>query len=117
MADRLMQDIYRKIEREKQIINSARSMRQATDNPVMQQRVDTQIRESQRNLGYLEGRMSELQTRRMNQGMDNMNLNDGLYILEYSLEKASCLHHYRQLLSTWNEPSKSAICSGTKCWP
>jgi len=72
-----MQDIYRKIEREKQFINSARTMRQATDNPVMQQRVDTQIRESQRNLTYLEDRMRELQVRKMNQGMDQMSLNEG----------------------------------------
>jgi len=72
-----MQDIYRKIEREKQFINSARSMRQATDNPIMQQRVDTQIRESQRNLTYLEDRMRELQVRKMNQGMDQMSLNEG----------------------------------------
>ncbi|KAF8456922.1 hypothetical protein BGX38DRAFT_887310 [Terfezia claveryi] len=77
MADRIMQDIYRKIEREKQFINSARSMRQATDNPIMQQRVDTQIRESQRNLTYLEDRMRELQVRKMNQGMDQMSLNEG----------------------------------------
>lgn len=75
MADRIMQDIYRKIEREKQFINSARTMRQATDNPVMQQRVDTQIRESQRNLGYLEDRMKELHMRR---GMDQMSLNSGI---------------------------------------
>ena len=75
-----MQDIYRKIEREKQFINSARSMRQATDNPVMQQRVDTQIRESQRNLSYLEDRMRELQMRKMNSGMEQMNLAEGIYI-------------------------------------
>lgn len=73
-----MQDIYRKIEREKQFINSARTMRQATDNPVMQQRVDTQIRESQRNLTYLEDRMRELQMRKINQGMDQMSLNEGI---------------------------------------
>ena len=73
-----MQDIYRKIEREKQFITSARSMRQATDNPVMQQRVDTQIRESQRNLSYLEERMSELQVRKMNQGMEGMAVGEGM---------------------------------------
>lgn len=80
-----MQDIYRKIEREKQFISSARSMRQATDNPVMQQRVDTQIRESQRNLNYLEERMRELQVRKMSSGMEQMNLNEGIYIPTFGL--------------------------------
>lgn len=80
-----MQDIYRKIEREKQFISSARSMRQATDNPVMQQRVDTQIRESQRNLNYLEERMRELQVRKMSSGIEQMNLNEGIYIPTFGL--------------------------------
>ncbi|RPA72425.1 HR1-domain-containing protein, partial [Ascobolus immersus RN42] len=61
MSDRVLQDVSRKIERQKQFIASARSMRQATDNPAMQSRVDNEIRNLQKNLMYLEDTMRELQ--------------------------------------------------------
>ncbi|RPB05938.1 protein kinase C [Choiromyces venosus 120613-1] len=77
MADKLLQDVYRKIEREKVLINGARAMRQSTDNAAVQQRLDNQIRESQRNLSYLEGRYGELQNMVITSGVDNMHVNDG----------------------------------------
>jgi hypothetical protein len=87
MAEKTMQDVYRKIEREKVLINGARAMRQSTDNQAVQQRLDNQIRESQRNLGYLEGKYKELQTRLMGQnfrGMENMQVSDSSSSLESS---------------------------------
>lgn len=77
-----MQDVYRKIEREKVLINGARAMRQSTDNAAVQQRLDNQIRESQRNLSYLEEKYRELQNRVMmqnTQGMDNMQVSESGY--------------------------------------
>lgn len=74
-----MQDVYRKIEREKVLINGARAMRSSTDNQAVQHRLDNQIRESQRNLEYLEGKYNELQKRVMQQnsrGMENMQVSD-----------------------------------------
>ncbi|KAF8241534.1 HR1-domain-containing protein [Wilcoxina mikolae CBS 423.85] len=79
MAEKTIQDVYRKIEREKVLINGARAMRQSTDNQAVQQRLDNQIRESQRNLGYLEGKYNELQNRLMGQssrGMENMHVSE-----------------------------------------
>jgi Hr1 repeat len=78
MADKL-QEIYRKIEREKILINGARAMRQSTDNAAVQQRLDNQIRECQRNLSFLEEQYNKLQARVINNttaGMDNMHMND-----------------------------------------
>lgn len=77
MADKLLQDVYRKIEREKILMNGARAMRSSTENAAVQQRLDSQIREFQRNLSYLEERYNELQNRVIRTGMDNMNMNDG----------------------------------------
>jgi len=77
MADKLLQDVYRKIEREKVLINGARAMRQSTDNAAVQQRLDNQIRESQRNLSYLEGRYGELQNMVITSGVGDMHVNDG----------------------------------------
>jgi cell division protein FtsB len=55
-------------------------MRQSTDNVAVQTRLDNQIRESQRNLGYLKERKRELEERMMRQtqqGMENMRVGDG----------------------------------------
>ena len=65
MEDDLISSIYRKIEREKVLITAARSMRQSTDNASVQQSLDSNIRESQKNIAYLEERMRELQNRHM----------------------------------------------------
>ena len=70
----LISNVYRKIEREQKLIDGANSMRQSTDNPSLQQRLDSQIREGRKNIGYLEERMRELQMRRMGQGMEGMSL-------------------------------------------
>ncbi|KAI9787140.1 MAG: Serine/threonine kinase [Geoglossum umbratile] len=76
--DQLITNVYRKIEREKVLINGANSMRQQTDNPSVRQRLDAQIREGRKNIGYLEERMRELQMRRMGQGQETAPGNDGL---------------------------------------
>jgi hypothetical protein len=56
--DELMATVYRKIEREKALINAATNMRQSTNNPLVQQRVDANIRDGRKNIAYLEGRES-----------------------------------------------------------
>ena len=66
--------IFQKIEREKVMIKSAMAMRQSSENAVVQASIDAQIKEARRNLSYLEERLSELQMRRMGQGVDNMSL-------------------------------------------
>ncbi|EER25020.1 Serine/threonine kinase [Coccidioides posadasii str. Silveira] len=63
--DELMAKVYRKIEREKALINAATNMRQSTDNPLVQQRVDANIRDGRKNIAYLEEKMRELQLRKM----------------------------------------------------
>ncbi|KAK2790462.1 Serine/threonine kinase [Emmonsiellopsis sp. PD_33] len=63
--DELMATVYRKIEREKALITAATNMRQSTDNPLVQQRVDANIRDSRKNIVYLEEKMRELQIRKM----------------------------------------------------
>jgi len=65
MEDSRISDVYHKIKREKQLIDAARAMRTSTDNPVVQQQLDSNIRESQKNINYLEGRLLELQNRQM----------------------------------------------------
>lgn len=65
--DDLINQVYRKIDREKAIINAANAMRQSS-NPQVQQSLDSQVREAQKGISYLEERMRELQLRRMGQG-------------------------------------------------
>jgi hypothetical protein len=75
--DQLITNVYRKIEREKVLINGANSMRQQTDNASVRQRLDAQIREGRKNISYLEERMRELQLRKMGQGQDTAAGSDG----------------------------------------
>ncbi|PWY95860.1 protein kinase c [Aspergillus sclerotioniger CBS 115572] len=63
-GDDLIASVYRKIEREKALITAASNMRQSTDNPMVQQRVDANIRDGRKNIAYLEEKMRELQLRR-----------------------------------------------------
>ncbi|KAJ5654021.1 hypothetical protein N7490_001024 [Penicillium lividum] len=66
-GDELIASVYRKIEREKALIAAASNMRQSTDNPLVQQRVDSNIRDGRKNIAYLEEKMRELQIRHMGQ--------------------------------------------------
>lgn len=66
--------IYKKIERERALINAANAMRQQTQNEQVRAKLDTQMREGRRNITFFEEKMRELQ---MRQGMDNMSLGSG----------------------------------------
>ena len=61
--DELINQVYRKIEREKVIINAANAMRQSS-NPQVQASLDSQVREARKGIDYLEERMRELQLRK-----------------------------------------------------
>jgi hypothetical protein len=67
-TDQAIAEVYRKIEREKALINAATHMRQSTNNSAVQARVDSNIRDSRRNISYLEEKLSELQLRQRGPG-------------------------------------------------
>lgn len=75
--DEAITNVTKKIEREKALITAANGMRQSTNNPAVQSRLDTQMREGRRNIDYLEGRLRELQMRRMGSDMEGMRLDPG----------------------------------------
>ena len=74
--DALIDQVYRKIEREKVIINAANAMRQSS-NPQVQQSLDSQVREARKGIEYLEERMRELQMRRAGQTADGQSGRSG----------------------------------------
>jgi len=69
-----IQDISKKIEREKALLNAANLMRQQTNNEAVRSKLDTQMREGKRNLDFFNERLRELQMRRLGHGVDNMSL-------------------------------------------
>lgn len=75
--DDVARDIHRKIEREKALINAANAMRQSTNNPAVVSGLDTKIRDGRRNIEYLESRLNELEMKRVNAGMEGMNVDSG----------------------------------------
>jgi hypothetical protein len=75
--DDQMMNIYKKIEREKALINAANAMRQQTNNEAVRSRLDSQMREGRRNLQFFEEKLRDLQMKRVGQGVDNMSLSSG----------------------------------------
>ncbi|KAI8961695.1 hypothetical protein F5Y11DRAFT_220884 [Daldinia sp. FL1419] len=69
-----MANIYKKIEREKALINAANSMRQQTNNDDVRSRLDSQMREGRRNLQFFEEKLRDLQMKRLGQGVDSMSI-------------------------------------------
>lgn len=72
--DQAIEDIRRKIEREKNIINAANSMRAKTDNEGVRSKCDTQMREARRNLKFFEDRLRDIQMRKLGKGVGNMSV-------------------------------------------
>ena len=68
--DERIDQVRRKIEREKVIINAANAMRQSS-NPHVQQSLETKVREAQKNISYLEEKLRELQMRKAGQNRDS----------------------------------------------
>jgi Hr1 repeat len=54
-------DIRKRIDRERVLINGARAMFSQTDNPTVQNRLRSNIHESERNINYLTERLKELE--------------------------------------------------------
>ena len=75
--DAAIQDLLRKIDREKAIINAANQMRQATQNAQVTSRAESQIRDARRNMQYFEQTLHDLRARKMGSGMNNLSLRNG----------------------------------------
>lgn len=70
MADDKLSEIYKKIDREKALINAANLMRQQTNNEGVRSKIDTQIRDGRRNIDFFEQRLRELQNRMADTSLD-----------------------------------------------
>lgn len=75
--DATISDLYRKIEREKALINAANTMRQATNNSTVSSRLESNVRDARRNITYFENTLQDLQTRKLGNDMQGMSLNSG----------------------------------------
>jgi classical protein kinase C len=72
-----LSSVYKKIEREKALLNAANSMRQSTNNEQVKSRLDTQMREGRRNIKFFEEKLRELQLRNVGTQLDNTHLGPG----------------------------------------
>ncbi|KAI9891078.1 MAG: Serine/threonine kinase [Vezdaea aestivalis] len=64
MADeKTIQEIYRKIEREENLIKGATAMKASTSNPAVHQSIDSKVREGRKNIEYLQGTINEIRLR------------------------------------------------------
>lgn len=69
-----IQNITKKIEREKALINAANAMRAQTNNEAVRSRLDSQMRDGRRNLQFFEEKLRDIQMRRVNSGMEGMSV-------------------------------------------
>jgi hypothetical protein len=74
--DGAIQNIYKKMEREKALITAANVMRASTTNEAVRSRLDNQMREARRNLTFFEDSLRDIQMRKVGQGIDNLALNN-----------------------------------------
>lgn len=74
--DQAIQDVLRKIERERNIINAANQMRQATNNAQVTSRAEGQIRDARRNMQYFEQTLQDLRRRKMGDDMSNLSISN-----------------------------------------
>ncbi|KAF2704468.1 kinase C-like protein [Pleomassaria siparia CBS 279.74] len=72
--DETVNNVQRKIDREKALIQAANAMRQSTNNPAVLSRLDGQIKDGRRNIEYFEGTLRDLEMRRTTSDMDSMSL-------------------------------------------
>lgn len=75
--DEAIQNIHKKIEREKALLQAATAMRSQTNNEAVRSRLDSQMRDGRRNLQFFEEKLRDIQLRRVNSGMDGMSLGGG----------------------------------------
>ncbi|KAH7319821.1 protein kinase C [Stachybotrys elegans] len=75
--DETIQNIRKKIEREKALMNAANSMRSSTNNEAVRSRLDSQMRDGRRNLQFFEEKLRELELRKLGQGVDSLSLEGG----------------------------------------
>ncbi|CAG9980486.1 unnamed protein product [Clonostachys byssicola] len=69
-----IQNIHKKIEREKALINAANAMRAQTNNEAVRSRLDSQMRDGRRNLQFFEEKLRDIQMRQVNANMANASL-------------------------------------------
>lgn len=62
--DKIIGEVYRRIERERAIIQGSRSILVSTNNSFVQERCETSIREAEKNITYLEDVMKGLKLRK-----------------------------------------------------
>lgn len=65
--DQKIQDVYKRIQTERKVLEASQLLRQATTNPEVLRRNDAAIREAERSLSYFEDTLRELQARKMMQ--------------------------------------------------
>ncbi|KAI5118872.1 hypothetical protein M0805_005314 [Coniferiporia weirii] len=63
--DLKIQEVYKRIQTERKILEASQFLRQATQNPDVLRRNDTKIKETERSLSYFENTLKELQARKL----------------------------------------------------
>lgn len=69
--DQKIQDVYRRIQTERKMLEATQRVRQATTNPDVLRSTDAKMREAERSLSYFEDLLRQLQSRKMAQAQQD----------------------------------------------
>ena len=86
--DQKIQDVYKRIQTERKVLEASRILSQATTNPDVLRKNDAAIREAERSISYFEGLLRELQSRKMQQGQRGDHMRSDSYT-----SQVRTLHH------------------------
>lgn len=79
MADDLaIEELQRKIQREKALVRATMTMRQATNNTEITDKLDAELSSIRRNIDYFETTIAQLQERKMGNSMNQMSMHDSI---------------------------------------
>ena len=76
--DAKIQEVYKRIQTERKILEASRLLSQATPNPEVLRRNELKIKETERSLSYFESTLQELQTRKLQQSGNDPARSGGL---------------------------------------
>lgn len=65
--DQKIQDVYKRIQTERKVLDASQMLRQATTNPIVLKQNEAQIRDAERNISYFEKALRELQEHKLSQ--------------------------------------------------
>ena len=92
--DQKIQDVYKRIQTERKVLEASRILSQATTNPDVLRKNDAAIREAERSISYFEATLRELQARKMAQSQGGDHSRSGSQASQVRFTSSCCPYRF-----------------------